>query len=182
MPVDRPGVYVEHPQPLTALVGSRTTQVRCEGVELRPAHLLAGPAEKVLGPLGGGGVETSCLALGLAGAAIEQLALEARARAALAPLAERFEQVRGTLRRRLLALAGGAADPARTLALRVDCTRLALRATQAYLAVAKGTGFVAPHPAQRWARQALFFLVWSCPRPAAEGILTDLIPPMPEGE
>jgi hypothetical protein len=28
----------------------------------------------------------------------------------------------------------------------------------------------------RWARQALFFLVWSCPRPAAEGMLTELMP------
>jgi hypothetical protein len=40
--------------------------------------------------------------------------------------------------------------------------------------VAKGTGFVLPHPAQRWARQAHFFLVWSCPQPAAEGLLADL--------
>ena len=55
-----------------------------------------------------------------------------------------------------------------------QCTRLALRATQAALLAAKGTGFVAPHPAQRWARQALFFLVWSCPRPVAEGVLGDL--------
>ena len=37
--------------------------------------------------------------------------------------------------------------------------------------LAKGVGFVHPHPAQRWARQALFFLVWSCPRPAAEATL-----------
>ena len=55
-------------------------------------------------------------------------------------------------------------------------TRLALQATQVALTVAKGAGFVAPHPAQRWARQALFFLVWSCPRPAAEGIIEHLLP------
>ena len=41
---------------------------------------------------------------------------------------------------------------------------------------AKGAGFVRPHPAQRWARQALFFLVWSCPRPAAEALLEELAP------
>ena len=62
------------------------------------------------------------------------------------------------------------------MALRVDCTVLALHATQTALTVAKGAGFVAPHPVQRWARQALFFLVWSCPRPAAEGILARLLP------
>jgi len=44
------------------------------------------------------------------------------------------------------------------------------------LTVAKGTGFVAPHPVQRWVRQALFFLVWSCPRSVAEGLLLQLLP------
>jgi hypothetical protein len=68
------------------------------------------------------------------------------------------------------------ASPADVIALRVECTLLALCATQTALVAAKGTGFVAPHPAQRWARQALFFLVWSCPRPAAEGILARLLP------
>jgi hypothetical protein len=61
-----------------------------------------------------------------------------------------------------------------TLALRVDCTRLVLKATQAALAVAKGTGFVVPHPAQRWVRQAQFFLVWSCPQPVAGALLDEL--------
>jgi hypothetical protein len=55
-----------------------------------------------------------------------------------------------------------------------------LRATQACLAVSKGAGFVRPHPAQRWARQALFFLVWSCPRPAVEGVLAHFLPPEPD--
>jgi hypothetical protein len=44
------------------------------------------------------------------------------------------------------------------------------------LTASKGTGFLRDHPAQRWARQALFFLVWSCPRPAAEATLDSLIP------
>jgi hypothetical protein len=124
--------------------------------------------------VGGGGLETSCLALGLAGAAAEFLHGEAEKRGDLREPAERFETVRQALRQRLhtLARAGGTARD--TLGLRVDCTRLALRASQAALAVAKGAGFVTPHPAGRWARQALFFLVWSCPRPAAEGILADL--------
>ena len=55
--------------------------------------------------------------------------------------------------------------------LRAKANALVLRATQAALTACKGVGFVHPHPAQRWARQALFFLVWSCPRPAAEATL-----------
>jgi butyryl-CoA dehydrogenase len=62
------------------------------------------------------------------------------------------------------------------VAIRVNCTRLALQATQVAMTVAKGAGFVAPHPVQRWSRQALFFLVWSCPRPAAEGLIGSLLP------
>jgi hypothetical protein len=49
-----------------------------------------------------------------------------------------------------------------------------LRATQAALAAAKGTGFVVGHPAGRWCREALFFLVWSCPRPVAAANLCEL--------
>ena len=41
---------------------------------------------------------------------------------------------------------------------------LVLRASQAALAAAEGTGYVVGHPAGRWCREALFFLVWSCPQ------------------
>ena len=71
--------------------------------------------------------------------------------------------------------AGGPAGPTGALELRAKANALVLRATQAALTACKGVGFVHPHPAQRWARQALFFLVWSCPRPAAEATLGFLL-------
>jgi alkylation response protein AidB-like acyl-CoA dehydrogenase len=179
LPARSPGVRIDPPMQLTALVGSRTSGVHCEGVELGPEALLAGPAPQVLGPVGGGGLETSCLALGLAGAAVDHLRAEAERRPELHDLAGTFETARVALRERLHGLAREGGQPAATLALRVDCTQLALRSSQAALAVSRGSGFVVPHPAQRWARQALFFLVWSCPRPAAEGILADLMPDCP---
>src|SRR5206468_2250983 len=74
-------------------------------------------------------------------------------------------------RQRLHALAQGTPAAEEVLELRVECTRLVMRATQAALAVAKGAGFVVPHPAQRWARQAQFFLVWSCPQPVMAALL-----------
>ena len=178
LPRSTPGVTVEPPMPLAALRGSRTTQMHCAGVELGREWLLAGPFEKppTTGRGGAGGFETSCLALGLAGAAIDLLRGEGEVRPDLTEAAERFEAARGRLRSRLREAAEGSAEPAEQVALRVDCTQLALQATQVALTAAKGTGFVAPHPAQRWARQALFFLVWSCPRPAAEGIIGRLLP------
>jgi butyryl-CoA dehydrogenase len=78
--------------------------------------------------------------------------------------------LRGELHR--LAQGGGPAEAA--VALRSRANTLVLQATQAALTVSKGTGFLREHPAQRWARQALFFLVWSCPWPAAAATLAYL--------
>lgn len=177
VPTDRPGLHVGPPLPLAALAGSRTAAVRCEGVELPGDCLLAGPGEQILGPSGGGGLETSALAVGLGHAATRWLEEEAARRPDLNPVAAAFAGERSRVRRRLIELASEASDREAVLALRVRATRFALRSTQAALVVAKGAGFVTPHPVQRWARQAMFFLVWSCPRPAAEGLLDDLLPP-----
>jgi hypothetical protein len=49
-----------------------------------------------------------------------------------------------------------------------------LRATQAALAAAKGAGYIAHHPAGRWCREALFFLVWSCPQSVLAANLCEL--------
>jgi alkylation response protein AidB-like acyl-CoA dehydrogenase len=58
--------------------------------------------------------------------------------------------------------------------LRQRANSLALRASQAALAAAKGAGYVAGHPAGRWCREALFFLVWSCPQPVLQANLCEL--------
>ena len=58
--------------------------------------------------------------------------------------------------------------------VRARANSLALRAAQAALAAAKGTGYVAGHPAGRWCREALFFLVWSCPQPVMAANLCEL--------
>ncbi|HEY0984445.1 acyl-CoA dehydrogenase family protein [Schlesneria sp.] len=172
---NRPGVSIEPPLPLSALTGSRTSLVRCVQVEVPPEMLLAGPAESVLGKVGGGGLETSCLAIGLSAAAIEFIQQESVKRPDLAEIASKLDANRHELRQRLhLFATSPPRDSQEVLTLRADCTTLALRSTQTSLMIAKGGGFVAPHPAQRWARQALFFLVWSCPRPVVEGVLSEL--------
>jgi alkylation response protein AidB-like acyl-CoA dehydrogenase len=179
LPADSPGVTVGPPMDLCALTGSRTTEVACNRVTVDRHWLLAGPVERAYksgGAGGTGGLETSCLALGLAGAAIDRLHEEARARPDLAELAGRLETDRTRVRQELNGLAGGgASSPTAALDLRAKANALVLRATQAVLTACKGAGFVHPHPAQRWARQALFFLVWSCPRPAAEATLGFLL-------
>jgi alkylation response protein AidB-like acyl-CoA dehydrogenase len=172
LPRSEPGVTVDPPLRLASLAGSRTAQIHCTAVEAPADRVLAGPASQLV--RSGGGLETSCLALGLARAAVAALDQEASRRVEAGPPAARLRQALDTARQRLHELAAGSPSVDDILGLRVICTRLALRATQASLAVAKGTGFLVPHPAQRWAGQALFFLVWSCPLPAAAGLLADL--------
>ena len=175
LPANSSGVRIEPPLPLTALAGSRTSLIRCDGVHIGSDLVLAGPVENVLGKIGGGGLDTSCLAIGLAAAALKFIQLESATRPDLANAAKSFADAIQKARETLYALADVESAPERTLALRVESTKLALRATQAALMVAKGAGFLVPHPTQLWARQAMFFLVWSCPRPVTEGVMEDLL-------
>jgi alkylation response protein AidB-like acyl-CoA dehydrogenase len=173
LPRDRPGVTVGPPAELMALQGSQTAEVRCENVRLERRWLLAGPVEKVMaGARGGtGGLETSCLALGLTGAAVDYLLAEAASRPDLKATADRLDHARVLIRQELHRAATVGCDSDAAASLRGRANTLVLRATQAALTASKGAGFLRGHPAQRWARQALFFLVWSCPRPAVEATM-----------
>jgi butyryl-CoA dehydrogenase len=173
VPTQTPGVEIGPPLELMAMAGSLTAEVRCRGVRLSRDWLLAGPGERLLqgGRGGAGGLETSAYALGLARAALEYLRAEAQARPALAGSVERLARGWQKTWDELERLAHAEANPEAAATLRGRANTLVLQATQAALTAAKGTGFVRPHPAQRWARQALFFLVWSCPWPAAAATL-----------
>jgi alkylation response protein AidB-like acyl-CoA dehydrogenase len=177
LPADRPGLAVGPPLPLAALQASCTSEVTCAGVPVEAADVLAGPDPHVLetpGLAGTGGLETSALALGQARAALVALAAETARRD---DLAEPIEALSDSWRRvaaELLAAAEARPDAPPAAQVRARANGLVLRATQAYLTARKGTGFLRTEPAQRWARQALFFLVWSCPSPVAQAALRDL--------
>jgi alkylation response protein AidB-like acyl-CoA dehydrogenase len=176
LPSDLPQVTISPPLDLMALQGSITAEIHCEHATLDRRWLLAGPAAKVLaaGRGGAGGLETSCLAAGLAGTAVAFLRREARNRLDLQNPADRLEKALQRVRAEMYRLAGAGSSPVEAATLRTHANKLVLRATQAALTAAKGTGFVRTHPAQRWARQALFFLVWSCPGPVARATLATL--------
>ncbi|MGZ3472495.1 MAG: acyl-CoA dehydrogenase, partial [Isosphaeraceae bacterium] len=126
------------------------------------------------GAVGTAGLETSALALGQARAALGALAGLATDRFELSDpvdvLCETWQQA-WTL---LMACARGERDTVAASQIRAQANALVLRATQAYLTARKGSGFLRSEPAQRWARQALFFLVWSCPTPIAQAAIRDL--------
>ena len=58
--------------------------------------------------------------------------------------------------------------------LRADANLLAVRSALAALELAKGHGFLLESPAQRRARESLFFFVWSSPHAVVEQTLLRL--------
>ena len=106
LPAKQAGMSVAAPLPLLALAGSRTAQIHCAGVRIPADLVLAGPGEKLLaqGKGGVGGLETSCLALGLARAAVAFVQEEANQRPPLRETALRFTAVQARLAQRCTSL------------------------------------------------------------------------------
>jgi alkylation response protein AidB-like acyl-CoA dehydrogenase len=176
LPTEATGVEIPPAAQLVGLSASQTGPIRCHQVEVADDLLLAGPVPGIMQQGSGGrtgGLQTSTLAIGLAGAAIEFLENESKKRGQLDLPADSLRREWDLLSADML---GAAADQptCSNEVLRTRANSLALRATQAALAAAKGTGYVAGHPVGRWCREALFFLVWSCPQPVMDANLCEL--------
>jgi alkylation response protein AidB-like acyl-CoA dehydrogenase len=176
LPASTDGVTIPKPAQLVGLNASHTGEVRLDRVRLGREWLLAGPEENIMQGTAGaktGGLQTSTLAVGLSSSAIDFLESEAQRRSDLTKATDELRREHTALEYDLLALAAGN-QVCTNEALRVRANSLALRTTQAGLAAAKGAGYVAGHPAGRMAREALFFLVWSCPAPVMQANLCEL--------
>ena len=180
IPATLPGIDIAPPVRLLALGASHTSSVRFENVIVGRQFLIAGPVEQVMrqGSAGTGSLGTSALAVGLSRAALERLAAEAALRPDLAPilqpLIDEGTALESTIFRAVEA-GSGTGDPALSNeAIRTRANSLALRSTQALLAASKGAGFVSGHFAERAVREAMFFLVWSCPQPVVAAALREL--------
>lgn len=177
VPADREGLKIGPPLPLAALQSSCTAEVLCDGLEVPPDDVLFGPAPDVLslstGGGGTGGLETSSLALGLSRAALRRLRSLSPDRDELAEPLEALEAAWRDVSSLLFAASEAHSNSLPPTEIRRRANALVLRSTQAYLTARKGSGFLRSEPAQRYARQALFFLVWSCPGPVAQAALMD---------
>ena len=168
----QPGPGVE----LVALSASCTDRVEFRGTHVESTMVLAGPRENVMQTgtgAGTGGLQTSTLAVGLSQAAVDYLAGEASRRGDLKAASEELGGEVQRMKQRLLTAAAGD-ETCDVSEIRAAANRLVLRTTQAALTAAKGAGYVEGHPVGRWCREALFFLVWSCPQPVAQGYLCEL--------
>jgi alkylation response protein AidB-like acyl-CoA dehydrogenase len=176
VPTGLPGVWADEPERLVALSASHTGKFHLNDVVVGDEWVVDGPVENVMSRgagAGTGGLQTSTLALGLGQAAIDFLAGEAARRPEFGTPLEALRADHEELKSTLLAAVEGRAACSND-ELRQQANNLALRSTQAALAAAKGAGYVLGHPAGRWAREALFFLVWSCPQPVVAAHLCEL--------
>ncbi|MFK7817784.1 MAG: acyl-CoA dehydrogenase family protein [Planctomycetaceae bacterium] len=155
---------------LMALNASHTGAVKLSNVLVPTQNVLTGPVEGVMQQgkaIGAGSLTTSSLALGVAGAAIRNLTAEADRRPELeettVPLADDLQSIREDMYAGIDRVRNDERVSAESVRKRANS--LVLRATQAYLAASKGAGFSKGHPAERAVREAMFFLVWSCPQP-----------------
>jgi alkylation response protein AidB-like acyl-CoA dehydrogenase len=177
IPTDTPGVVPGEAARLMALNGSHTGPVELRRVRLAADRVVAGPVEGVMRQGTGGGagsVTTSALALGAAQSSIEGLRIEAERRPDVAESFESLHAEAATLERDLYRLVErGTECGLDSEGIRRRANSLVLRAAQALLAATKGAGYVRGHAAERAVREAMFFLVWSCPQPVVRAALRE---------
>jgi len=168
VPTDSAGLEIGPPLDMLALTGSRTAEVRFRGVRAAEAVPAAPDGPRT------GGLATTALAVGATRAALALVRAESAARPGLEPVAVGLGGEVDELASRLTAAATLGTTPADRDRLRADANGLVVRASQAALTAAKGAGFVRGHPAERVARESLFFLVWSCPQSVSGAVLCEL--------
>ncbi|MCA9079078.1 MAG: acyl-CoA/acyl-ACP dehydrogenase [Planctomycetaceae bacterium] len=167
----QPEVDIRPPVQMLSMTASATTSVAINSVEVTHDQLLAGPCEQVMQQGQGGGtgsLVTSALAAGLCARCLALLQEEAARRPDLAATVHAFEHEYNWLDQQFQAAAPSAAT------IRQLANSLAMRISQACLAVTKGAGFISGQPAERAVREAMFFLVWSCPQPVVAAALEEL--------
>ena len=175
-PMDSAGIFVAPGFELVGLSGSHTGKVEFDNVFISDTRRIAGPSENIMASPGAGstgGLQTSTLAVGLSHAAIRFLKKQVGERPELSENARALDGQFENLVQQLLNAADGNPTCSREH-LRTESNSLVLRATQSALVAAKGAGYVEGHPVGRWCREALFFLVWSCPQGVAQANLCEL--------
>jgi alkylation response protein AidB-like acyl-CoA dehydrogenase len=176
VPTTLPGARVGQSAKLVGLAASHTGPFALQDAFVADEWIIAGPVENVMSVgagAGTGGLGTSTLALGLTRAALRFLTKESQQRPDLAAPHGALRADAAQLETDLLSAVRGAPTCSND-ELRQRANSLVLRSTQAALAAAKGAGYVVGHPAGRWCREALFFLVWSCPQPVLSANLCEL--------
>jgi len=167
VPTDAKGVVLDRPMNLMALEASQTCEVRCRSVRLGKEHILRDASSNALQrrtPVKS--LVVSSAGLGLAGALANKIQRHSRESGGhLADLADdalsRYTAIRERIFKTAARLDKGNGDEIPKAEIRVSVNELLMRLAMTCLTFAKGSGFIRQRDAQRLAREAMFFLVWS---------------------
>ncbi|MFQ5463093.1 MAG: acyl-CoA dehydrogenase family protein [Phycisphaerae bacterium] len=167
VPLSAEGITIGQPARLLALTGSGTSEVRCTSVRVNTSQIVRGPIHDVLQRR----APVKSLTVTFVGLGV--------ARALLALIDEYGNNARdcadaiATARTRMAAVrerAYGFAEQSdhsdagiHRVALRGEVNDLVGRLAKTLMVLAKGTGYLAGHRAERLLREAMFLLVWSAP-------------------
>ena len=176
VPTQSSGIDAGSGMHLLALSDSCTDEVKLCDLRVTSEQVLHGPVANVLSisqSAGAGGLQTSALALGLAACAIDWIHSQTHQRGNLSPFFESLDKQWAGLFEVMNQLASGADSKMDAMTLRKESNTLVLRATQSALAISKGAGFLEHNSIGRWTREAMFFLVWSCPQGVADAHLCE---------
>ncbi len=180
LPRGREGIEIAAPMELAALQASATCEVGCRSVRVDRADMVRGPTEKALArraPVKS--LTVSATGIGLAGALIDAMTQQRdRTPASLLPMIEQLTGRYYPTRAAVYAAADRREDPdaeVPAVAIRGEVNDLMIRLAVAQLTLCKGSGMLLDHPAQRLAREAMFFLVWSAPEDVQAATLSHML-------
>lgn len=167
VPTDIDGLTVNEPMSLMALESSLTTSVACDNAAVTADQLLRPVQQEVLrqrAPTKS--LTVASVGIGFAGGLFDAIADFGRGAADVdehvAQLRERYDELHSRLFDYAARLGDEDFDVPKA-EIRAEINDLINRTAIACLTVAKGTGYLASHRAQRLVREAMFFNVWSAP-------------------
>lgn len=179
--LDQPGFHVEQPMQLMALSSTFTTRVICEQVEVPPEHVLVEPTDAAVRP--NAPVKPLIVAsvgIGLAGSMVAVLEefrpqLNQALLASVDTLIDEYHIVRARIYSEAERVLTDDDYVIPKAEVRIAVNTLLSRLGAALLLTTKGSGFMKGQPAERLAREAMFFHVWSAPDAVRAGTLGALI-------
>jgi alkylation response protein AidB-like acyl-CoA dehydrogenase len=169
---DGDGMSRGSPLGLAAMGGTRTLPLHLDGYVVADADVVLRsprPAWAAADAAAGANVQPSIF--GIARAALAELAKRDETTAAV--LSARLEEVRHLAYALVDDVPAGEGLDER-LALRAEALMLGVEATSALVTSVGGRAMTGSHPAQRWAREALFHLVFAQTKPARASTLARL--------
>lgn len=155
---------------LAAMGGTRTVELRLDGYHVDDADVvLVAPRPTWAAADAAAGSNVQPSTFGIARAALDELTT--RDADAAGAIGARLEDVRSRAYRLIDDIPATEAIGER-LALRAQALMLGIESTSALVASVGGQAMVGDHPAQRWAREATFHLVFAQTKPARVAQLT----------